>query len=144
MMQCGCALASRTQFIRQFVQNYDYSLVAPVRAIIADTSRLARAAGEGWIALGDAAAAIDPLSSAGIMDAIKSAAAVAKLLRGGEPNLSESLSDYVHKMVELHTRSNIMRIRYYQIERRWPLSVFWRRRHGIAHPLVRRAPAAAR
>jgi flavin-dependent dehydrogenase len=122
-------LASGTRLIRQFAQNFDYSLVAPVRVVVADTSRLVEAAGQGWIALGDSAATIDPLSSAGITEAIKSAVAVANLLVKGGLNLRENIANYVRKIKELHARNNAMRLRYYQLERRWPQSVFWRRRH---------------
>ena len=126
--------ASRTQLVGQFTERFGYSLIAPVWTTIADTSRLVNAAGDGWIALGDSAAAIDPLSSAGITDAIKSAQTVANLLVGEKADARNRISEYIRGVAELHARNNVMRCRYYQLENRWPASAFWRRRHNFLSP----------
>jgi flavin-dependent dehydrogenase len=127
-------LAGRTQLIRRFTGGFGYALSAPVRPTIADTSRLAGAAGPGWTAVGDSAAALDPLSSAGIMHAIKSAVIVANLLAGEQSDLEEGMSDYVRGSADAHVRNNALRCQYYRLEKRWPQSLFWRRRHEIVLP----------
>ena len=64
-------------------------MAEPPRVLPAETSRLDRIAGPGWLALGDAAAAYDPLSSYGIGSAMGSGfyagQAIADSLAGRDP-----------------------------------------------------------
>jgi flavin-dependent dehydrogenase len=84
---------------------------------------LARAAGAGWVAIGDAALAHDPLSGQGLAHALLTG------LRGGEAlrrNETEAYADARSRdcTAYLQTRRDI-----YRRETRWPASSFWRRRH---------------
>jgi flavin-dependent dehydrogenase len=97
--------------------------------IAADTSCLDQVASDGRVAVGDAAAAIDPLSSQGVYRALVSgkeaAAAIDAHLRGE----LEALIAYAHRVamdfaLDLHDRAN-----YYRYEGRWLDSPFWKRRH---------------
>ncbi|MGK3962657.1 NAD(P)/FAD-dependent oxidoreductase [Sorangium sp. So ce118] len=85
-------------------------------------------AGPGWLAVGDAATARDPLSSSGIAhaleDAIDAAAAVEAHL-GGD---LQSFSRYAAARRRAFDDYLSMRTRYYRLERRFPGSPFWRRR----------------
>ncbi len=94
--------------------------------VLASSSRLVQSAGDGWIAVGDAAAAYDPLASIGIIAAIRAAQAAAKVI------LSEGAeADTYCKAVESqHQESIERRIAYYQLEKRWTQSLFWSHRHG--------------
>jgi flavin-dependent dehydrogenase len=94
----------------------------------AGSHRLDRAAGENWLAAGDAASAFDPLSSQGIVKALDSgiaaAATIAQHLAGDRTALNayaQSIEDDFESYLGLRTR-------YYQMERRWPSEPFWRRR----------------
>jgi flavin-dependent dehydrogenase len=86
--------------------------------------------GTGWLAIGDAAMAFDPLASQGIAKALdhgkRAAFHISSYLAGDDAALArfalQSSRDYAAYMA---TRTG-----YYQLETQWPTSVFWRRRHG--------------
>jgi flavin-dependent dehydrogenase len=107
-----------------------------VSAWSARSQRLARITGDRWLAVGDAASAFDPLSSAGILKALYTgkigAFAVLDLLsenpRGFERYRAHVEAEYA---AYLTTRTW-----FYNEERRWPQAPFWSRRHAPA-------PAAA-
>ncbi len=101
--------------------------------VSASSSRLEEARGTGWLAVGDAAAAFDPLSSQGLIWALKTgqmaAEACRSLLLGDEfacKNFAWSIQaefgDY------LRTRT-----RYYQAEGRWRNATFWMQRQSMAN-----------
>jgi flavin-dependent dehydrogenase len=96
--------------------------------VAAGTSRLERAAGDGWLAVGDAAAAHDPLSSHGIGTAIAAAsqattAAISYL--GGDRN---ALGHYADRVEDRFHRYLVEWRSYYAEVRRWPNAPFWSRR----------------
>lgn len=87
-------------------------------------------AGQKWMAIGDLAFAVDPLSSQGILNALKSgmnsAEVVLECLQGKETLLEEILF-HSH---EYFNNYLIKRRQYYQLEKRWPNSIFWQRRNS--------------
>jgi flavin-dependent dehydrogenase len=94
-----------------------------------ESRRLVPAAGRNWLAVGDAASIFDPLSSQGIVKALRSgiyaAYAIADLLlKARDPQLKRYQS-YVAQEFHSYLR---LRAQYYGAERRWPHSEFWRRR----------------
>jgi 2-polyprenyl-6-methoxyphenol hydroxylase-like FAD-dependent oxidoreductase len=99
-----------------------------VRMAAAGPSRLERAAGEGWLAAGDAAATHDPLGSHGIgsalATAIQGADAVLALLAGN----AAALEDYAARFAPRHDAEGRQVRAVYALERRWPDAPFWRRR----------------
>jgi flavin-dependent dehydrogenase len=94
----------------------------------AGTSRLTAVAGGAWLAVGDAAAAFDPLSSQGVETALSSALraadAVARHL-AGDP---DALPAYPSHVRETWRRYLYERARVYEQETRWPDAPFWKRR----------------
>jgi flavin-dependent dehydrogenase len=105
----------------------------PVLARAARSRRLDPPVGEGWIAVGDAAAAWDPLSSQGVIKALRSgifaAYAVGDLLARGDAAGMERYASFGRAEWEGYLRT---RARFYGEERRWPERDFWRRRQGAA------------
>ena len=102
-----------------------------VRVANAATSRLERTAGDGWLAVGDAASAYDPLSARGIRKALDSAFTGADALHdwlGGRPGALEA-----HQSAELSAFTRYWKERglHYGAETRWPESLFWRRRREL-------------
>ena len=92
------------------------------------SSILRQVGGEDWVAVGDAAASHDPLSSTGIPHAIGSGVhgalnAANSLFSNGEllKGYQESIHDDFLQYLRTHWR-------YYRREDRWPDSVFWKRR----------------
>lgn len=94
----------------------------------APSFRLDRSTGNGWLAVGDAASAFDPISSQGIYkalwDSLKGAKAIASYLHGDSRGLEEYESLITSRFDNYLTQRNY----FYQMERRWSASPFWQRR----------------
>jgi flavin-dependent dehydrogenase len=107
-----------------------YSPPPFVRVSPAETGALATAAGADWIAVGDAAAGLDPLSGQGIARALRdgrsAARAVVDALAGDRAGLDAYRRHHAKDFVEYLA----MRHAYYRLEQRWSGSPFWARRHG--------------
>ncbi|MDD7933753.1 NAD(P)/FAD-dependent oxidoreductase [Actinomycetospora straminea] len=122
------SLLERTDATWARVRHHSYTVTGAVRVAPADTSRLDTIAGEGWLALGDAAAAYDPLSSYGVGSAMGSGFyggnAIADLL-AGRPEAREA---YLTIMQNAYCAFLDQQLDHYARERRWPHAVFWARR----------------
>jgi flavin-dependent dehydrogenase len=121
------ACREKSPQLRQRTRHYGELQDLHVRA--AHSGRLDRAAGEDWLAVGDAAIAFDPLSSAGIRKGFElgqlAAAAIAAAI-AGDP---AALAAYDRQVQESFGRYLAYRKAYYRLEQRWPDSPFWHRRH---------------
>ena len=99
-------------------------------AVPASSSRLDRFGDVDWLAVGDAAATQDPLSSEGILVAMESglegAAAAARVLRGDRDGLAAAAAQRETRWLGYLDQL----CRHYGMERRWPDAPFWRRRTG--------------
>jgi len=97
---------------------------------VADSSRLDRVIGPNWLAAGDAASSLDPLSSQGVMKALRqgTVAGFAALdhLNGDET----ALPKYEALLQREYTEYLAVRRDYYRLETRWAKAPFWSRRHG--------------
>lgn len=98
----------------------------------ARSRRLRPAAGDDWLAVGDAASTFDPLSSQGIVKALRSGifaayAAGDWLAKGDDAGLRRYRA-FVQREFDGYLES---RARYYTEEARWPEREFWRRRQAI-------------
>lgn len=99
----------------------------------ANSQCLDRPSGPGWLAIGDALMALDPLSSSGLtggmQDAIAAADTIACSLRDTEHRrTAEALSHYGARATATFERYLAERHAVYDMERRWPNSRFWQRR----------------
>ena len=103
-----------------------------VRVQAAFTQRLEPACGDQWFAVGDAAAAFDPLSSSGMTTALQSglaaASAIDRTLMGDISALEEYAVD-VRADFEWYLKE---RLAVYRRESRWADSPFWSRRQSAA------------
>jgi len=97
----------------------------------ASSRRLEPAMGEDWVAVGDAASRFDPLSSQGIVKALRSGVfasyAISDWLERGDETGLKRYGRYVSEEFKSYTD---IREKYYREEQRWPESEFWRRRQG--------------
>jgi flavin-dependent dehydrogenase len=86
--------------------------------------------GNGWLAVGDAASAYDPISSQGIhkalSDGVRAAQAVADVLQGD----AQALRDYRAAMAPRFQQYLQGRNFFYGLEKRWPASSFWTTRQA--------------
>jgi flavin-dependent dehydrogenase len=106
----------------------------------AGTQHLMTPQGDGWIAAGDAACAWDPLSSAGILKALRTgrlAAFVALDAMQGRPDATQRYTSIVRRE---HAAYLEERTRFYGLEGRWRDAPFWRRR---AAPVMANDTSAA-
>jgi flavin-dependent dehydrogenase len=85
--------------------------------------------GSRWVAVGDAATSWDPLSSAGILKALRSgklgAFAALDAIRGVDGGSAK----YRRIITAEYARYRQDRREVYRMEQRWPGSPFWQRRH---------------
>ena len=118
--------------IWNLISSYGYKRPDEVRVRAAGSSLLTRPTGDGWIAVGDAAAAFDPLSSHGIGSALAggiwAARAVAATLAGDET----AFAAYSERVFASYACYLWERHAYYADEQRWPDSPFWRRRQAAS------------
>jgi 2-polyprenyl-6-methoxyphenol hydroxylase-like FAD-dependent oxidoreductase len=98
----------------------------------ASSAHLEPVAGPGWIAVGDAALSLDPLSAQGLFNALytglKGAEAVSAAL-AGDP---AALADYAARLKQIYHAYLDHRTAFYALEGRWATEPFWRRR--VASP----------
>jgi 2-polyprenyl-6-methoxyphenol hydroxylase-like FAD-dependent oxidoreductase len=100
------------------------------RVLPAASALLDQPAGEGWLAVGDAAASFDPLSSRGILTALTAGIGAADAICGALAGDREALPRYAAGVRLDFARYLDGWGRFYGIERRWPAATFWRRRQG--------------
>lgn len=87
---------------------------------------LDRVAGTHWLAVGDAAACYDPLSSLGIQHALENGVRAADFLTEGLSSVTGR--DYAAAVSADFDEYKTNRNHFYQLEQRWAESPFWRRR----------------
>lgn len=92
---------------------------------------LDKVCGDGWLAMGDAASAYDPISSQGLYKALaeglQAAEVLAARLAGGGEEASADYGAAVAARFEDYLKN---RNYFYEIERRWPSAPFWERRRA--------------
>ena len=79
--------------------------------------------GQGWIACGDAALAVDPLSSQGLLGALASGVAAAQAI--SSDNTAAALGDIQARQVDVLTIYEARRSAAYAREHRWAQRPFW-------------------
>jgi flavin-dependent dehydrogenase len=102
--------------------------VQDVRTVSASSYLTDRISGDGWLAVGDAAMAWDPLSSQGITNGLESGIAAAQAIREARDGRPGGLRSYSRRIVRGFEYYCELREHYYRQVRRWPHSVFWTRR----------------
>jgi flavin-dependent dehydrogenase len=97
------------------------------------SQRLDIAAGTDWIAAGDAASRFDPLSSQGIVKALRcgvfASYAIGDQLRDGDGRGLLRYQHFIHSEFEAYLRT---RDKVYGDEQRWPQSEFWSARSTMS------------
>jgi len=109
-----------------------HSMPKPVAAF---SSSLYHAAGKNWMAVGDAALSLDPLSSQGIYKALISGIEVsqwiANQLEHPSSNPNEVAQNYSQSLDEAYQKYLTARKNYHSKEQRWAQSPFWKRRQSV-------------
>jgi flavin-dependent dehydrogenase len=84
--------------------------------------------GTYWLAAGDAALSFDPLSAQGISNALQSGLMAAETIDAALQGQNSAVLHWALRNRHCFDRYLRTRQAYYRLERRWPDSVFWRRR----------------
>lgn len=121
-------LACRTRHTRQRLERVEARGEPSLHA--AQSYRLDRFTGDGWLAVGDAATAFDPLSSQGIVKGLRSGIlgsfAICDHFRGLRTGM-EKYTDLVEQEFEEYL---VTWKDFYGRESRWEREPFWQRRQG--------------
>jgi len=103
----------------------------PPRLFPAASQRLDPCAGDGWLAVGDAATTFDPLSARGVTSALRgglnASIAIGRYLAGDARALAWCAAVVAADYDEYLDQ----RAASYAMEQRWPGSPFWRSRHEL-------------
>jgi flavin-dependent dehydrogenase len=89
------------------------------------------AAGEGWLAVGDAAISFDPLSSQGLFNALFTGLAAAEAVDSYLKGNQLSLTQYHHIVRAIFEAYQQKLAATYAAEKRWPDAPFWQRRRSL-------------
>jgi flavin-dependent dehydrogenase len=103
---------------------------APLRVVAAGSSRMERVAERNRVAVGDAACAFDPLSAQGIFKALATGLAAARAVEQSRRDDPSALGAYAARVEAGFDRYLRQRTMFYGRERRWPDSLFWKRRQS--------------
>lgn len=127
------ALVKKTAHVRDCLTAHGYTMLGLPKATPAQSARLERFSGEGWLAVGDAALSFDPLSSQGIMAALFAGMEAGQALHAdlsGDPHDPQALDLYSARLTAIYEAYLKNRLLYYSYEGRWRDRPFWRRRVG--------------
>jgi flavin-dependent dehydrogenase len=135
-------LLRKTRHVAQTVEGYR---LTDMVARVAPTFRLDRVAGAHWLAVGDAAAACDPISSQGIMNALEDGVRASTVVTRALHGVLDGNKSYMEYISARYTDYLENRNYFYGLERRWRLSPFWRRRlaRHVQAPLSNEAATSA-
>lgn len=117
--------ARQTKALAAFLNDYGYTISEDPKRIATNSNWIAPAIGAGWVAIGDAAAAFDPLSSHGMTTALWTAIEAVDAFADHDRDRMLGYAESVAKGVEdyLNARRTV-----YARETRWASSPFWARR----------------
>jgi flavin-dependent dehydrogenase len=89
-------------------------------------------AGDGWLAVGDAALSFDPLSSQGLFNALYTGLAAAEAADRHLSGDGDAVRSYQATLVSVHDAYRTHLRAWYGLERRWAERPFWERRLSAA------------
>ncbi|MGI8549206.1 MAG: NAD(P)/FAD-dependent oxidoreductase [Dehalococcoidia bacterium] len=121
-------LLATTMHTRSRIDGHRYQLDAAPRVVAAGSSCLNRVVGDGWLAVGDAAASFDPLSSHGIVAAVSGGMRAASAIRDQLAGNPVGINAYAEQIARSYALYLWMQRAYYMEERRWQAESFWQRR----------------
>lgn len=130
-------LIAGTRYISKWIETGGFEVAQAPDLASAGSTWLDRAAGPGWIAVGDAAAAFDPLSAHGMTTALWTAINAAEAVSRSLAGETAALDAYADRVAEGVARFRAEQTAIYRRERRFARHPFWTRRNSPApraHP----------
>lgn len=129
---------ARTAATRERVEGCahgDHEARTPLWIQPAESSRLDAIAGDRWLALGDAAAAYDPLSSHGVASAMGSGYYAGHAIADRLTGHPDAIPAYLAAMQRTYGAYLDLLRHHYRRERRWTDAPFWHRRQAMRFAL---------
>ncbi|HEV7722062.1 MAG TPA: tryptophan 7-halogenase [Iamia sp.] len=105
-------------------------LVAGPTPVVARSFLLDPGSGPGWVAIGDAAAAFDPIAAQGIHKALDDGIAAAEAIAAARGRDAEVTAGPARRIRAGFDEYLANRNHFYGLERRWPDAPFWQRRQA--------------
>lgn len=114
---------------QQWLQTTPHWKDNTLRAFSAPSFCLHKITGKYWMAIGDAAATYDPITSQGILKAMTQAVQAADLLaNAADP--APSLNLFEQQVQHQYQHYRQVRQYFYNLEKRWPDALFWQQMAG--------------
>jgi flavin-dependent dehydrogenase len=126
------AKTRETVELNKILSRSQFNPSRPIRTVAANSSALEPPIGSGWLAVGDAALSLDPLSSQGLLNALFMGLSAAKAVVRHLAGDADALFEYSRIVARIDTAYRRNLETFYGYERRWPDSLFWQRRHQPA------------
>ncbi len=126
--------ARRLPGIGGMIDRAGFATDGPARTTPANSAVLDPAAGDGWIAIGDAALSFDPLASRGLFNALYTAMTGAMACHEVLEGTAADFAPYAADLARVRCAYDRHLALFYAAERRWPESAFWARRTPQAAP----------
>lgn len=130
-----------TRHVRHSVGALESAGIERVRRFPAGSVSRRIFGGDGWLAIGDAALAFDPLLSSGIVHALSSGIRGAQTLVAIARGDAGALPAWHERLRAAHASYRRNLAQCYAAEQRWPDAPFWQRRHRLASETL--PPASA-
>ena len=122
------AALDATHHVAQRIRDGGYKASGSPITRTAASARAAEVTGEGWLSVGDAAISFDPLSSQGVVKALRGGEQAASALLTALAGDRSEITRYAASIDTLWREVRAERAKYYAMERRWAQNEFWRRR----------------
>jgi flavin-dependent dehydrogenase len=120
----------QTLFVKHRLSDGYYEEKLPAEITEAGSHHLSQFSGAGWLAAGDAACALDPVSSFGIAFAVRSGIDAGLAANSSLCDSTEAVKEYNQRLRSAVLIYQQQRTKIYQMENRWPASPFWQRRRN--------------
>ena len=127
-------LLGASGLIGEVVTSHGLEIPQRIRVVAAGSTLLTQPFGQGWIAVGDASAAYDPLSSHGIGSALTGGRSAVRAVAASINGDRAAFEGYRDRLFADYAHYLWMRRAYHADEQRWPHEPFWERRHGSIPP----------
>jgi flavin-dependent dehydrogenase len=115
-----------TDYIKAIINKYNYNIISGPHIMISNSTRLEKVIGTNWLAVGDAAITFDPLSSNGILTAIRDSISASDTIRKYLKGKDRDLEEYNKRIITNFTDYIKKRYYYYNLEKRWSNNDFWK------------------
>eukprot|EP01125_Pyxidicula_operculata_P013831 TRINITY_DN458_c0_g2_i3.p1 TRINITY_DN458_c0_g2~~TRINITY_DN458_c0_g2_i3.p1 ORF type:complete len:397 (+),score=73.08 TRINITY_DN458_c0_g2_i3:1031-2221(+) len=125
-------MKEETYYTKRLIENHNYQQAEKIFVTASGTSRLLnldKSAEKHWTAVGDAAITFDPLSSQGIITALRSSLECGKSIAKSLSSDS-SITDYINELDTIYDEYLSHYNFFYSDEQRWRDNAFWKTRRS--------------